>query len=53
MKLRKLLRTKTFWAGIGTIGTGVYLIVNGNVVEGIQSISGGLGMIFIRDALVK
>jgi hypothetical protein len=51
MRMKKIIRTKTFWTGIGTIALGVYQIVNGDVGNGIQSVSLGAGLIFIRDSI--
>lgn len=53
MKLKALLRTKTFWTGIGTIASGIVMLVNGDTLAGVQTIAGGVAMITVRDALVK
>ena len=51
--MKKLTFTKTFWAGAGSIISGVGLIITGNKPEGIQLIFSGLGMIFLRSAINK
>ena len=53
MNFKKLLGSKTFWTGLGTVGYGVYLIASGNVETGAPTIAAGLGMIFIRDSISK
>ena len=49
--MRKLIRSRTFWAGVAAIATGVVMIYDGELKEGVAIIFGGLGMIFMRDAL--
>jgi len=51
MNFKRLFRSKTFWTGLGTIALGVYNITKGDVDTGVQLISTGAGMIFIRDAV--
>lgn len=51
--MKKLIFTKTFWAGFGSLISGVGLIVIGNKPEGTQLIFSGLGMIFLRNAINK
>jgi len=46
-----LLTTKTFWVGLATIGFGAYLLATGEVDHGIRTITEGLAMITIRDAI--
>jgi hypothetical protein len=54
MNFGVLLTSKTFWTGIATIGTGIFSLVSGHDLQtGVMSILGGLGMIFIRDAIAK
>jgi len=51
-----LLKTKTTWAGIVSIVTGVGMLITGkgeNTAEAIQLILGGFGMIFIRHSIAK
>lgn len=51
--MKKLIFTKTFWAGAGSVITGVGLIAIGNKSEGLQMIFSGFGMIFLRSAINK
>lgn len=51
--MKKLLFTKTFWAGAGSIISGVGLIIIGNKAEGTQLIFNGFGLIFLRSAINK
>lgn len=53
MNLKKLLKSKTFYAGLATIFTGISLIVSGNKSEGIQLTFTGLIAIFLRDGINK
>ena len=48
-----LLKTKTFWTGLVTVATGIILVVYENKEQGLQTILGGLGLIFLRQGLVK
>ncbi len=50
---KSLLKRKTFWAGLGSIATGIGMIVVGQVPEGIQMIGGGVLAIFMRDGIEK
>ena len=48
--MKKILRNwKTSLAGIGAIITGAAMIVKGNTIGGIASISAGLGMLNAKD----
>jgi hypothetical protein len=47
-----LLKTKTFWSGVGLIGYGVIQLTTGSS-EGFQSILEGLAFIFVRSSLMK
>lgn len=49
----KWLKQRTTWVGITAIGTGGVLIYHGNLNEGVQTIIGGLGLIFMREAITK
>lgn len=49
----RLIKTKTFWAGISGIAVGIGQITTGDVPGGLQSIVVGLGIIFLRDATAK
>ena len=52
MNFSKLLSSKTFWTGFGSIGYGVYQMIEGDS-SGIQTILLGFGMIFGRNAIAK
>lgn len=51
--MKKLIFTKTFWAGAGSVITGIGLIATGQKTEGLQMIFSGFGMIFLRSAINK
>jgi hypothetical protein len=53
MKIKELLRSKTFWAGIGSIASGIITIVEGETQAGVQLIVTGFTAIFLRDAIAK
>jgi len=53
MDFKGLMRTKTFWGGLGQVLYGIYLIANGNPQDGIQNVILGLSIIFLRDAIRK
>ena len=55
MRWGALLKSKTFWAGLGSIVTGAGGLATGEMtsVDGIQLIILGLLAIFGRDALNK
>ena len=53
MKIKNLLKTKTFWAGLASVGAGVGEIVAGSLSNGIQLVLAGISVIFIRDAISK
>ena len=46
-----LFTSKTFWTGIATVAGGVVMLVHGDQSNGFIAIAGGLGMIFVRDAV--
>jgi len=48
-----MLKSKTFWTGLGTVGFGIYLVATGDTTTGVQTISVGLGMIFLKHAVAK
>lgn len=48
-----LLRRKTFWGGIGSIATGIVMILGDNAAEGVQLIVVGILAIFGRAAIAK
>jgi hypothetical protein len=51
--MKKLIKSKTFWAGVGSIATGVNFFVQGNIPDGIQLILSGFSFIFVRQSLMK
>ena len=53
MNFPALIRAKTFWLGLTMLVGGIVLITHGDYVNGIQGCIGGLGMIFIRDAIAN
>jgi hypothetical protein len=46
MKVKRLLKTKTFWSGVG-------LLVYGVLNQDLEAVLTGLGLIFVRDAIGK
>ena len=46
MKIKEMLKTKTFWSGIA-------LVVYGVVNKDPQGVITGLSVIFLRDAMLK
>jgi hypothetical protein len=46
MKLKEIVKTKTFWSGIA-------LVVYGILTKDPQSVMSGLSVIFLRDAMLK
>lgn len=50
---RKLIRSKTFYTGIAAIVTGIGLYVSGDETNAIQTILGGLGLIFLRQGIIS
>lgn len=51
--MKNLFKTKTFWAGVGSIATGIHLFTHGNTTDGIQLILSGFSFIFVRHTLTK
>ena len=49
--MKRLLRSKTFWTGIGGIVAGVAICLSGDVATGAPMAFIGIQTIFIRDAL--
>lgn len=47
-KKKSYWRSKTVWSGLGSIGVGIFMIVTGNIPEGILAIASGGGAIFGR-----
>jgi len=50
---KTIFKTKSFWAGVGSIASGIGVIYAGSVPEGIQLIVAGITAIFLRDAIAK
>lgn len=50
---KRFYKSTTFWSGLATIATGIYLIVTGNIPEGILTIGTGLGAIAGRAKATK
>lgn len=51
--MKKILKNwKTSLAGLGAILTGAAMIVKGNYVEGIASVSAGIGLLKAKDSNV-
>ena len=46
-----LWKSKTFWSGMAAIVTGIGIGVAGDIPTGIQTVIGGLGLIFLRQAV--
>ena len=46
-------KSKTFWAGVAAICTGIGFIVNGDLEAGIQTVLGGVTAIFLKHAVDK
>jgi len=49
----RILKQRTTWVGLAGVGTGVTLCYTGSIAEGVQAIIGGLGLIFLREAVAK
>ena len=55
MAVKSLVSSKTFWTGIASIVTGVggYFTKTMTIIEAMQLVLAGFGMIFIRSAINK
>ena len=51
--MKQLLKTKTFYGGVGLIAYGIVTLLHSNYTEGVNSILTGISTIFIRDAIRK
>ena len=51
--IKRLVKSKAFWTGLASVGTGIGAIVAGNLQEGIILVIGGASTIFLRDAIAK
>lgn len=52
MKLKELVKTKTFWGGLGLVAYGIVRVSQGDT-EGMREILEGLSIIFLRQAVGK
>jgi hypothetical protein len=52
MNFKELLGSKTFYTGITAVVGGIVAICHGGYEVGALAVINGLGMIFIRDAIV-
>ena len=50
---KRWFRSRTIWAGIGSVGVGIFTILKGDAVNGILTITTGLGAIFGRATATK
>ena len=53
MNIAALMFSKTFWLGVSTIIGGAVLLIHKDWANGAQAVVGGLGMIFIKDAIIN
>lgn len=53
MRIKRLMKTKTFWGAISGIAAGVMLILSGNKPEGIVAIIAAVQSLFLRDSNLK
>jgi len=53
MDYKVLLTSKTAWLGVASIAYGIFLCVTGDGSNGARSISEGLALVFLRDAISK
>lgn len=53
--MKNLIKTKSFWTGVGAIITGASGYFTGAMtpVEAMQTVVGGLAVIFLRDGIRK
>lgn len=52
--MKEIVKTKSFWAGIIAIITGIGIIVaEKDYTTGVQTILGGISVLFLRDAVAK
>jgi hypothetical protein len=51
--MKNWYKSKTIWAGISGISTGLVMSFTGQIVAGVPLIIGGLQAIFLRDAIEK
>jgi len=48
---KSIVKSKTFWTGIGIFGFGIFQIVSGEVDTGLKTIMEGAGLIFLRQSI--
>ena len=53
MRLDKLVKSKTFWTGLGILGHSIYLLTTGQHEQGIMELALALQTIFLRDSIAK
>lgn len=46
-------KSKSFWGGLAMIVTGIGMIIAGDTATGIQTITGGIVAVCLRDAISK
>ena len=51
--MKNIIKTKTFWAGAGSIITGIGMIIIGDKTTGLQLLFTGFSTIFMRSAINK
>lgn len=51
--MQSLLKSKTFWTGVGAVVIGTGMIIQGDNDQGVQTILAGLAMIFLRHSISK
>ncbi len=51
--MKELITTKSFWAGLVTVVTGIGMVVMKDYANGAQTILGGLTAMFLRHAVAK
>lgn len=53
MNFKALLKSKTFWAGLASIVTGIGMVAQGDMQTGMQTVLTGIMVIFLRDTMAK
>lgn len=49
----EILKQRSTWVGFSGIATGIFMLVNKHYDAGVQTIIGGLAIIFLREAINK
>jgi len=52
-KLKAVVKQKTFWAGLVSIVTGLGMVFNDDVSNGVQLILTGVTAVFLRQGIAK